>query len=55
MENFAKERIDDYVIATGTTSVRFVNECCKYLKLNIIWVGQEYMKKHTLSKVRQNS
>ena len=33
---------DDYVIATGkTTSVRdFVNECCKYLKLKIIWVGR---------------
>ena len=32
---------DDYIIATGkTTSVRdFVNECCKYLKLKIIWVG----------------
>ena len=31
----------DYVIATGkTTSVRdFVNECCKYLNLNIKWVG----------------
>ena len=33
---------DDYVIATGkTTSVRdFVNECCKYLKLKIIWIGK---------------
>ncbi len=33
---------DDYVIATGkTTSVRdFVNECCKYLKLKIVWVGK---------------
>ena len=33
---------DDYVIATGkTTSVRdFVNACCKYLKLKIIWVGK---------------
>ena len=32
---------DDYVIATGkATSVReFVNECCKYLKLKIIWRG----------------
>ena len=32
---------DDYVIATGkTTSVReFVNECCKYLNLKIIWQG----------------
>jgi GDPmannose 4,6-dehydratase len=33
---------DDYVIATGkTTSVReFVNECCKYLNLKILWVGR---------------
>ena len=33
---------DDYVIATGkTTSVRdFVNACCKYLKLKIIWDGK---------------
>ena len=33
---------DDYVIATGkTTSVReFVNECCKYLNLKIIWQGK---------------
>ena len=33
---------DDYVIATGkTTSVRdFVNECCKDLKLKIIWIGK---------------
>ncbi len=33
---------DDYVIATGkTTSVReFVNECCKYLKLKIVWIGK---------------
>tara|TARA_Y100000591_G_C21833697_1_gene701199 strand:- start:209 stop:1258 length:1050 start_codon:yes stop_codon:yes gene_type:complete len=32
---------DDYVIATGKAlSVReFVNECCKYLKLKIKWVG----------------
>ena len=33
---------DDYVIATGKTiSVRdFVNECCKFLKIKIIWVGK---------------
>ena len=33
---------DDYVIATGkTTTVRdFVNECCRYLNLKILWVGK---------------
>tara|TARA_A100000164_G_C21864785_1_gene751977 strand:+ start:274 stop:1326 length:1053 start_codon:yes stop_codon:yes gene_type:complete len=33
---------DDFVIATGkTTSVRqFVNQCCNYLNLKIIWVGK---------------
>jgi GDPmannose 4,6-dehydratase len=33
---------DDYVIATGkSASVReFVNECCNYLNLKIIWVGR---------------
>ena len=33
---------DDYVIATGkTTSVReFVNECCRYLNLKIVWLGK---------------
>ena len=37
-----KSKPDDYVVATGkTTSVReFVNECCKYLKLKIIWQGK---------------
>ena len=37
-----KSKPDDYVIATGkTTSVRdFVNECCKYLNLKIIWSGK---------------
>ena len=41
MEDFATIKPDDYVIATGKTiSVRdFINECCKYLKLKIIWVG----------------
>ena len=48
---------DDYVIATGkATSVRdFVNECCKYLKLKIIWVGRGLMKKHILFMVIKNS
>ncbi len=33
---------DDFVIATGkTTSVRqFVNECCQYLNLKIVWIGK---------------
>ena len=33
---------DDFVIATGKTiSVReFINECCKYLKLKIVWKGR---------------
>ena len=37
-----KSKPDDYVIATGkTTSVRdFVNECCRYLNLKIIWSGK---------------
>ena len=37
----------DYVIATGkTTSVKnFINECCKYLKLNIIWEGKKLNEK----------
>ena len=37
-----QSKADDYVIATGkTTSVReFINECCKYLKLKIIWRGK---------------
>lgn len=37
-----QNKADDYVIATGkTTSVRdFINECCKYLKLKIIWQGK---------------
>ena len=36
-----QKKPDDYVIATGKTlSVReFINECCKYLKLKIIWKG----------------
>ena len=36
-----QKKPDDFVIATGKTiSVReFINECCKYLKLKIIWKG----------------
>ncbi len=43
---------DDYVIATGkTTSVRdFVNECCKYLNLKIIWIGKGTDEKAYLIK-----
>ena len=42
-----RPKSDDFVIATGKTcSVRdFVNECCKYLKLNILWVGKGYNEK----------
>jgi len=37
-----QKRPDDFVIATGKTlSVRdFVNACCKYLKIKIIWEGK---------------
>ena len=37
-----QKKADDYVIATGqTTSVReFVNQCCRYLKLKILWEGR---------------
>ena len=43
---------DDFVIATGrTTSVRqFVNECCKYLNLKIIWIGKGAQEKGYLIK-----
>ena len=43
---------DDYVIATGkTTSIReFVNLCCKYLKLKIIWNGKGLKEKAYLIK-----
>ena len=43
---------DDYVIATGkTTSVReFINLCCKYLKLRIIWTGKGIREKAYLIK-----
>tara|TARA_B100000963_G_scaffold1809_2_gene1356 strand:- start:1712 stop:2767 length:1056 start_codon:yes stop_codon:yes gene_type:complete len=37
-----QKKPQDYVIATGKTlSVReFINECCKYLNLKIIWIGK---------------
>jgi len=43
---------DDFVIATGkTTSVRqFVNECCKYLNLKIVWIGKGSKEKGYLIK-----
>ena len=43
---------DDFVIATGkTTSVRqFVNECCKYLNLKIVWLGKGTKEKGYLIK-----
>ena len=49
---YSKKSPDDYIIATGkTTSVRdFVNECCKYLKLKIIWVGKGTDEKAYLVK-----
>ena len=47
-----QSRPDDYVIATGkTTSIReFVNLCCKYLKLKIIWSGKGIKEKAYLIK-----
>ena len=46
---------DDFVIATGkTTSVRqFVNECCKYLNLQIVWIGKGSKEKGYLIKNRK--
>ena len=43
---------DDYVIATGkTTSVReFINLCCKYLKLKIIWEGKGIKEKAYINR-----
>ena len=37
-----QKKPDDFVIATGKTiSVKeFINECCKYLKLKILWRGK---------------
>ena len=47
-----QKKPEDYVIATGQTkSVReFVEECCKYLKLKITWVGKGVNEKGYLIK-----
>ncbi len=47
-----QKKPQDYVIATGKTlSVReFINECCKYLKLKIIWIGKGVNEKGYLVK-----
>ena len=47
-----QKKADDYVIPTGkATSVReFVNECCRYLNLKIIWDGKGVMEKGYLIK-----
>ena len=46
-----QKKPDDFVIATGKTiSVReFINECCKYLKLKIIWKGKWFKRKSIFS------
>ena len=42
MEDPSTKKPDDFVIATGKTiSVKeFINECCKYLKLKLLWKGK---------------
>ena len=47
-----QKKPQDYVIATGKTlSVReFINECCKYLNLKIIWIGKGLNEKGYLVK-----
>jgi GDPmannose 4,6-dehydratase len=47
-----QKKPEDFVIATGqTTSVReFVNECCKYLKLKILWEGKGINEKAYILK-----
>jgi GDPmannose 4,6-dehydratase len=37
-----RDKPDDYIIATGEThSVKdFIEECCKYLKMKIVWTGK---------------
>ena len=47
-----QKKPEDYVIATGkTNSVRdFINECCKYLNLKIIWSGKGLKEKAYLIK-----
>ena len=50
-----QKKPDDFVIATGKTiSVReFINECCKYLKLKIIWKGNGLKEKAYLDLGRK--
>ena len=38
---------DDYCISTGETYTvkHFINECCKFLKLNIKWIGKGVKEK----------
>ena len=51
MENFVSMGKFQQIATGKTTSVRdFVNECCKYLKLNIIWVGQGVHEKAYIVK-----
>ena len=47
-----QKKPEDFVIATGkTTSVRaFINECCKYLNLKILWTGKGLNEKAYLVK-----
>ena len=47
-----QKKPEDFVIATGkTTSVRdFINECCKYLNLKILWKGKGLNEKAYLIK-----
>ena len=42
MENVTTNKPDDFVLATNQTcSIRdFVNICCKYLNIDIIWKGK---------------
>ena len=50
-----QKKPDDFVIATGKAiSVReFINECCKYLKLKIIWKGNGLKEKAYLDLGRK--
>jgi len=50
-----QKKPEDYVIATGkTTSVReFVNECCRYLNLKIVWQDKGVNEKAYLIKGRK--
>ena len=52
-----QKKPDDFVIATGKTiSVReFINECCKYLRLKIVWKGKGLKEKgYLISKNKKN-